>query len=245
MSTNRGGVGGDAWFDRADDATDASDVRGDDMTPRIHGVKERMDKIWYDTIWVEPNKEERMFDHVRIGDEFLTNMRVSGQLGYDSAFTLLAFGLRLIGKGREEATMLLDHIRFVLTLGDKPMFDMLGGAFALMERTDTEEQSGYGHKLKSPIHVLDRQRTEVRVRAADTLPAGAPARGRRRAVARRGGRPRSAAGARVASPSRGNGPVAHGASGAPAQSCGAASRQLRAWRDARGLRPERCGAAAG
>jgi hypothetical protein len=66
--------------------------------PRLHGVRERLWWVIYDTVRFDPSGRSdgncvrsgsiRMFGNANIGNVFLTNMQVPGQMPGDSSFTL-------------------------------------------------------------------------------------------------------------------------------------------------------------
>ena len=69
---------------------------------RIVGVKERLDVMFYDTNRIEPGNQVDFFGRKNMGSEFHTNIQVPNQLASDQTYILMAIGVRLIGKTREQ-----------------------------------------------------------------------------------------------------------------------------------------------
>lgn len=115
--------------------------------PRISGVKERRDKIWYDTNAIEPGQGKRswvdavrFFGNKNIGDDFLTNLQCAGTFGSDSTYICLGIGVRLIGEPREQEDLLLDHLRFSLVVGDHNLWDGMGPHLSMLRHVYTKEE---------------------------------------------------------------------------------------------------------
>jgi hypothetical protein len=129
------------------------------LSPRIHGVKERRTKIFYDTILIEPGQTADCFGAPRIGTK-LTNLQVPGQFGHnDGPFILLAFGVRVLDTLDDEAARALDHIHLVFEVGARPMLDFYGPQAIMTAEIPN------GFKLPRPIVIPERQNFRLRAEA--------------------------------------------------------------------------------
>lgn len=162
---------------------------------RIYGIKEKRDKIFYDTNAVEPNQEIRFFGNKNIGDKFLTNMYVGNQLTQDQTYVCLGIGMRLIGEPREQEDLLLDHLHVEFLLGDRTTWDGIGPHLSMLrhyytkeeiekracaiDKMSEEERKGMNmppatrppcYLFARPIVIPVRQRLEVTVKGSDYLP---------------------------------------------------------------------------
>ena len=110
--------------------------------PRIHGVRERRDKIWYDTCLVRPNtiNPVRFFTTANIGDIHKTNLQVAGSFSTDQTYIAMGIGARLLGKTRAEEDLLLDHIHIQFVMGDMPQHDIMGPHASMLSPVYTEEE---------------------------------------------------------------------------------------------------------
>lgn len=100
---------------------------------------ERRDRVLYDTHKVWPGREERFFGNANVGDRTKTNMQLGNCLASDKTFTIMAIGVRLLGKTRDQEDLLLDYLRSELVIGDKPYCDDLGPRYSMLRRADTQE----------------------------------------------------------------------------------------------------------
>lgn len=121
---------------------------------KLHGVRERRDKTWYDTHVMEPGQSRRFFLDTEPGKLFKTNIEVPGCFAFDQTYVALALGARCIGKTRGEEDLLLDHLRIQCIIGDKPYSDH------------------FIRPLIVPVH----QSFHVRVEASPALPETVPVR---------------------------------------------------------------------
>jgi len=170
--------------------------------PRVHGVRERRDKTFYDTHSIHAGRERvRFFGNKNIGDYFLTNMHVGNQLAQEQTYVCLGIGMRLIGEPREQEDLLLDHLLVTVIVGDKPQWDGIGPHLSMLrqyytkeeiesraaaiEKFTDEERIGLGippanrppcYLFAAPIVIPVRQRFEVTVEPSDYLPRSVVAR---------------------------------------------------------------------
>lgn len=134
------------------------------MTPRLAGIIERRDAIFYDTNKLEPGQEVQFFDNKNVGDMFLTNLQVARELASDQTYVMLAIGVRLLGKTREQEDLLLDHLRVTINIGDIPRFTAVGPHVSMLRHIFSKEEL-------ERLEREDRQRFE---RHADESPRRAP-----------------------------------------------------------------------
>jgi hypothetical protein len=103
-------------------------------------MKERRDKIYYDTMVIEPGQDVRMFGNRNIGNFHLCNLQIAGQLAPYGSFAMLAIGTRCVGKTREEEDLLLDHLCIEVMIGDRPYVDLYGPYASMLRHLFTREE---------------------------------------------------------------------------------------------------------
>lgn len=118
-------------------------------------LRERRDAVYYDTHLMEPGQEVQFLNHPsNIGDFHRTNMQTPGILSFDQTYTILGFGLRLIGTIREEEDLLLDQFTVNPIIGDRSYGPYLGILCSVLKSEDEEPNDKIpkpGYTLKRPL----------------------------------------------------------------------------------------------
>ncbi len=174
--------------------------------PRLHGMRERRDHVHFDTHAMEPGQTIRgvFGEDCAVDDPQRTNMVRPHFLVDDMTCRVFAFGLRLLGKTRDEEDVLLDFITFKPFVGDRRYGPYPGSLCSTLRFVNEDEeihindvaeagaaaaaaeQRGVsddirtrllpGYILQSPIVVPVRQTFRVELAAADALPEAVIAR---------------------------------------------------------------------
>lgn len=131
--------------------------------PRIYGVKERYDQIYYDTHVFEPGTKFCFFRSSNVGNLEKTNLQTPGQTPGDCSFIVMTLGVRVIDASPEEAARALDHIRFTLMVGDMPQLDLYGPQLWMAP-------GEHGYKFSRPVVIPPRQTYNVAAKADKWLP---------------------------------------------------------------------------
>lgn len=106
-------------------------------------IKEKRDKIFYDTRTVEPGQSVRFFTPDRdsgLGDRLITNMLIGGMLPAEWTHLVYAIGARVIGSSRDEEDRLLDHIRMSLSVMDRETHDIMGPHASMLRHIFSREE---------------------------------------------------------------------------------------------------------
>ncbi len=93
--------------------------------PRLHGIRERLWWTFYDTlrdVGSEP-QSYRLFGNRNIGDIFLTNLQVAGQLAGDQTFVVCSVYVTI--SSLEALHWAADNLLFQFTIGVRPMLPAL------------------------------------------------------------------------------------------------------------------------
>ncbi len=168
--------------------------------PRLQGVTERRDRVHFDTHTLEPGQtiHSAFRDDCVVDDPQRTNMENPGYLVSEMTAAVFAFGLRLLGKTRDEEDRLLDFITFNFFLGDRPYGPYPGSLCSTLRFVNEEEEIHIndvaqaderpcgacdvrmrllpGYILQRQIMVPVRQHIHVELAAADALPEAVIAR---------------------------------------------------------------------
>ncbi len=161
--------------------------------PRLKGT-ERRDHVHFDTHPLEPGHTiPSVFLHdCVVTDPQRTNMEIPGYLANDMTTAVFAFGLRLLGKTRDEEDRLLDFIMFTFFLGARPYGSYPGSLCSTLRFVNEDEEIHInevaesaeracgacdvrmrllpGYILQRPLIVPVRQHIHVELAAAEALP---------------------------------------------------------------------------
>lgn len=110
------------------------------MSPRLYGVREWRDHVFYDTATIEPGAEVSLFETPRIGKMNCTNLQQPNCLSYKHSYAVLAIGARLLGKSRVEEDLLLDHLRLTVLAGSADPLTLVGPHVSMIRHALSAEE---------------------------------------------------------------------------------------------------------
>lgn len=109
--------------------------------PRLSGLQERLDRVYFDTHLVGPNMRKRYFGADCSLDPAVTNIAYQrGVLHPELPTFVFAIGLRLFGKTRDEEDRLLDQFQAELWIGDKPYGAIPGHLLSTFRYVNEEDE---------------------------------------------------------------------------------------------------------
>lgn len=134
-------------------------------------MHERREVVLYDTHKVWPGQRTCYFGNTNVGDRTKTNMQIGNCLASDRTFTIMAIGVRLLGKTRAQEDLLLDYLHSELVIGDKPYEDNLGSRYSMLRRADSQKSLEQLEEETQTKFDLTTDWVEANDKNKDNLPA--------------------------------------------------------------------------
>lgn len=147
--------------------------------PRVTGVKERYDKIYYDTHNIEAGQKISFFKDVDLYRCLHnTDVVIAGQ--FLDATVIFSFGVRLMGLTRDQEDVLLDDLMVQPVIRDKVFGPFPGSVLSTLRYVNEDDEADPvkdpvfflpGYVLLRPLLVSSRQTFRMDISASGNFPA--------------------------------------------------------------------------